>query len=86
MEEEKVRVEVLRGMQAMLRREIVFDDGFAAAVVSCRGWMPWHPSVTISHGPWRPVSDEEGDGDVGVRERENGLYNCWERKNDAGFK
>ena len=59
---EKARVEVLQEMQAMLR-EMELDDnsGFAGAVVLCRGWMPWHPSVTISHGPWGLVLDEEGD-------------------------
>jgi hypothetical protein len=67
MEEEKARMEVLRGMRVMLRREILLnEDGFATAVVACRGWMSWHPSVTISHGPWRPAVDEEGDGDAGV--------------------
>ena len=65
MEEKKARMEVLREMQAMLRRETVLDDdGFAAAVVSCRDWMPWHSSVTISHGPWRASLDEEGDNDA----------------------
>jgi len=56
--EEKARVEVL---QAMLREmELDDDGGFVGAVVLCRGWMPWHPSVTISHGPWGLVLDEEG--------------------------
>ena len=74
----------------MLRR-VLDDDGFAAAVVSCRGWMPWHSSVTISHGPWRPAVDEEGDGDVAVCEggrgwalRSWGRRGSCERKNDEG--
>ena len=48
-------------MQAMLREMELDDEGFAGTVVLCRGSMPWHPSVTISHGPWGLVLDEEGD-------------------------